>query len=149
MHLADLICGVNRKIEQSIEMQLKPHGVSIEQYRVFKALDASNGLPMGDLATKVFVDSPTLTKIIDKMVASADVYRGPDPQDRRRVLVFISDKGAETFGRLQAIGESAQERLISKLGEQRGAELEEALSILLSETRQEGTVPPFLRATAP
>jgi DNA-binding MarR family transcriptional regulator len=34
-----------------------------------------------------------VTKIIDKMVSEALVYRVPDPDDRRKVRIFISDKG--------------------------------------------------------
>lgn len=147
MHLADLICGVNRKIEQSIEASLKPYGLSIEQYRVLEALSARNGLPMGDLAARVFVDSPTLTKIIDKMVASADVYRGPDPQDRRRVLVFMSGKGAKTHAQLRDIGEAMQQRLLEKLGARGGAELQDVLLSLLSETKPAGGSPVYLHAT--
>lgn len=134
VQLADLICGANRKIEQSIEANLKPHGVSIEQYRVFMALSSSNAMPMGELAAKVFVDSPTLTKIVDKMVATADVYRGLDPQDRRRVLVFLSDKGRTAFSNLQEIGVAAERKLVGKLGERRSSDLENALLILLAET---------------
>ena len=86
MDLPDLIRGVNRRLEQVLEAELKPKGVSLHQYRVLEALTERNGLPMGELATRLFVDGPTLTKIIDKMVESAEVYRGPDPHDRRKVL---------------------------------------------------------------
>jgi DNA-binding MarR family transcriptional regulator len=135
VHLVDLICGVNRKIEQSMEASLKPHGVSMEQYRVLRTLDEVNGLPMGDLATLVFVDSPTLTRIIDRMVASADVFRGPDPEDRRRVLVFISDKGRENLVRIQSIGEEAERQLVARLGERDSAHLERILPGLLGDVK--------------
>ena len=95
MHLADLIRGLNRRLKQALEAHLKPGGFSLHQYRVLEALDAQNGLPMGYLATHLLIDGPTLTKIIDKMVASAEVYRGPDPHDRRKVLIFLSRKGAD------------------------------------------------------
>ncbi|HZG28322.1 MAG TPA: MarR family transcriptional regulator [Ensifer sp.] len=133
MQLVDLISGVNRKIEQAIEADLKPRGLAIEQYRVLRALKTDNGMPMGDLAARVFVDSPTLTKIIDKMVASADVYRGPDPNDRRRVLIFISDKGAALLADLLIFGEDAERSLIEHIGDQRAGELQEMLSLLLWE----------------
>ncbi len=131
VHLVDLIGGVNRRLEQVLAAHLKPHGLSIEQYRVLKALAAHNGLPMGDLAARVLVDSPTLTKIIDKMVTSADVYRGPDPLDRRRVLVFLSAKGVKTFSALAEIGEGLQAALADRIGAERLSRLEALLSQLL------------------
>ena len=134
MELSDLICCVNRRLEQIAEVQLKPIGLSIEQYRVLKTLDAENGLTMGDLAVRVFVDSPTLTKIMDKMVASAHVYRGPDPRDRRRVLAFLSKKGAETFGRIRASVVQAESSVCSELAKGSEDQLKTILMQLLAGT---------------
>lgn len=136
MHLADLICGVNRKIEQELEAKLKVHGISIVQFRVLKTLAAENGLPMGDLALRVFVDSPTLTKIIDKMVTSADVYRGPDPRDRRRVLIFLSRKGRTTFDRLQSIDADIEAALNSSVGEEQRVAFVNAMLVLTADPRE-------------
>lgn len=116
MQLSNLICGVNRQIEQALDAGLRSHGLSIEQYRVLQAVNTENGIAMGDLAGRVFVDSPTLTKIIDKMVTSADVYRGPDPRDRRRVLIFLSDKGAARLEAARSIGVDIEQQLAELLG---------------------------------
>lgn len=137
--LVDLICGVNQKIEQPIIAGLKPFGVSIEQYRVLRALDEANGLPMGDLAALVFVDSPTLTRIIDRMVASADVSRGPDPGDRRRVLVFISQEGRKGLAAMQSIGEEAKQQLVAAIGERGSVEIEEILAGFLRDGNSGGS----------
>jgi DNA-binding MarR family transcriptional regulator len=94
-----LISGVNRQLEA----RLKPEGVSIEHFRVLDALARENGLPMSELARQVLVDGPTMTKIVDRVIAVSDVYRGADPQDRRKVLIFLSQKGRKRFGALRAL----------------------------------------------
>lgn len=129
--LIQLISGVNRRLEQAIEARLKPSGVAIEQYRVLKALDTLDGQPMGELAAQVFVDSPTLTKIIDRMIASADVYRAPDPHDRRRVLIFRSDKGAATYRSLQARLDGYEKTLVGQLERDDAGQLKALLESLL------------------
>jgi DNA-binding MarR family transcriptional regulator len=48
---------------------------------------------MRELSEELTQNFPTLTKIINKMVAEALVYRLPDEQDRRKVRLFISDNG--------------------------------------------------------
>ena len=48
---------------------------------------------MGELADAVLLNHPTLTKMIDRMVSDTLVYRVQDPNDRRKVLMFISDRG--------------------------------------------------------
>jgi DNA-binding MarR family transcriptional regulator len=130
--LPDLIRGVNRRLEQALEAQLKPRGMSLHQYRVLEALAERNGLPMGDLATRLFIDGPTLTKIIDRMVASAEVYRGPDPHDRRKVLIFLSRRGTGHFKDIRSFIASIQQDILNKLGASDAAALKSLLSELLT-----------------
>lgn len=132
MDLPDLIRGVNRQLEQALEAQLKPRDMSLHQYRVLEALAERNGLAMGDLATRLFVDGPTLTKIIDKMVTAAEVYRGPDPLDRRKVLIFLSRGGAARFDEVSTLGGSVQQDILDRLGASKAATLNALLSELLA-----------------
>lgn len=133
MHLPDLIRAVNRRLKQALETQLKPNGFSLSQYRVLETLDAQHGLPMNDLATRLFLDAPTLTKIIDRMVASTEVYRGPDPYDRRKVLIFLSRKGANCLREMRSLGISAERDLVDRLGPAEAATLTSLLSKLLAD----------------
>jgi DNA-binding MarR family transcriptional regulator len=129
--LMRLIAGVNRRLEQAMEAQLKPNGMAIEQYRVLEALERRDGQPMGDLAAQVFVDSPTLTKIIDRMVAAAEVYRAPDPGDRRRVLIFRASKGIDSYKRLSRLLEMTRSDIIGNLEQDEAKELRSLLTRLM------------------
>jgi DNA-binding MarR family transcriptional regulator len=131
--LPELIRGVNRRLEQMLEAELKPRSMSLHQYRVLKALTEGNGLPMGDLATRLFVDGPTLTKIIDRMVESAEVYRGPDPHDRRKVLIFLSRRGAAQFKDIGPLIKSIQQDVLDRLGTSDAAALTSLLLELLGD----------------
>jgi DNA-binding MarR family transcriptional regulator len=131
--LPELIRGVNRRLEQMLEAELKPRSISIHQYRVLEALTEQNGLPMGDLATRLLIDGPTLTKIIDRMVESTQVYRAPDPHDRRRVLIFLSQRGAEQFRDIGPVINSIQQKLLNRLGASDATVLTSLLSELLSD----------------
>jgi DNA-binding MarR family transcriptional regulator len=133
VHLPNLIRGVNRRLEQTLEAQLKPRGMSLHQYRVLEALTERNGLPMGDLAIRLLVDGPTLTKIIDRMVESAEVYRGPDPNDRRRVLIFLSRRGAAHFDEIAPLISSIERDILDRLGASDAAALTSLLSELLDD----------------
>ena len=133
MDLPELIRGVNRRLEQMLEAELKPRSISIHHYRVLEALTEQNGLPMGDLATRLLIDGPTLTKIIDRMVESTQVYRAPDPHDRRRVLIFLSQRGAEQFRDIGPVINSIQQKLLNRLGASDATVLTSLLSELLSD----------------
>lgn len=56
---------------------------------------------MSEIADFALVPSPTLTRIIDGMVADNLVYRRIDDLDRRRVLVFATRRGEVLYQQLQ------------------------------------------------
>ena len=92
-HLAYLLAQANREINRQLELRLSKEGVPVEQWRILKVLSDGNGHSMGELADAVLLNHPTLTKMIDRMVSDTLVYRVQDPNDRRKVLMFISDRG--------------------------------------------------------
>lgn len=128
-----LISGFNRQIERSLEARLKPAGVSIEHFRVLDALARQNGMPMTELARHVLVDGPTLTKIVDRVIAAADVYRAADPGDRRKVLVFLSAKGRKRFETLRGLV-SEPPAAIKTLGREKSQKLKVLLRSVANET---------------
>lgn len=132
LELIQLISGVNRRLEQAIEARLKPAGIPIEQYRILASLSRRDGRAMGELAAEVFVDSPTLTKIVDRMVANADVFRAPDPHDRRKVLIFLSEKGRAGIEALRPLVEAPETGLVGPLGRREAEQLRVLLESLLA-----------------
>lgn len=131
LELIQLISGVNRRLEQAVEARLKPAGIPIEQYRILASLSWHDGRAMGELAAEIFVDSPTLTKIVDRMVANADVFRAPDPRDRRKVLIFLSEKGRAAIAALRALVEAPEIDLVGPLARGDAEQLRALLESLL------------------
>jgi DNA-binding MarR family transcriptional regulator len=127
--LAHLIASVNRQIEEDLEGRLRPEGLPIEQFRVLNALSQREGQPMGALAAEVLVDATTLTKLIDRMVAEALVYRAPDAHDRRKVLIFLAAKGRVLCDRVAPVVGERQRRIFAEL---QGDKAEELKRLLLS-----------------
>ena len=127
--LAHLIASINRQIEEDLEDRLRPEGVAIEWFRALNALSRKDGQPMGALAGQVLVDATTLTKLIDRMVAEALVYRAPDPHDRRKVLIFLAAKGRALWERLTPVVGEQQRQIFSEL---KGDKAEELKRLLLS-----------------
>jgi DNA-binding MarR family transcriptional regulator len=68
------------------------------------------------------------------MVESAEVYRGPDPHDRRKVLIFLSRRGAAHFEDVGRLITSIQQEILDRLGKSDAAALTNLLSELLCGT---------------
>ncbi|MBB4918368.1 MarR family winged helix-turn-helix transcriptional regulator [Streptosporangium saharense] len=108
--LAYLLSRAERSVNRGLAAALTAEDVSVEQWRILRALADDCGHSMGDLAETVLMPHPTLTKAIDRLIDRAFVYRGHDPADRRRVAVFLADRGAELLARVEgAIAEHHRE----------------------------------------
>ncbi|GHE01178.1 MarR family transcriptional regulator [Defluviimonas sp. 20V17] len=118
MRFSNLVRGVHRNVEEFIAQRIKAVGLSVEQYRILEALTQTDGRSMGSLAAVVFVDSPTLTKIVDRMVSSGLVYRAPDANDRRKVLIYRARRGAQIFESLSGVEAELQAELARVLGDE-------------------------------
>jgi DNA-binding MarR family transcriptional regulator len=99
-HLSFLLSEAERTITRRLAAGLAVEGVSVEQWRILRALSDGHGHSMSDLAEAVLMAHPTLTKAVDRLVDDALVYRRQDAIDRRRVVVHLSDLGRDLVGRL-------------------------------------------------
>ena len=130
-HLAYLLAQANREINRQLESRLSQEGVPVEQWRILKVLSDGDGHSMGELADAVLLNHPTLTKMIDRMVSDALVYRVQDPEDRRKVLMFSSDRGNILCKRLNSLAMSQEAHIVENYGDKPTSELKRLLESLI------------------
>lgn len=105
---------------------------SLDQWRVLDLLADDHGHPMTELATQALVPAPTLTKIVDRLVDSALVYRRPDDEDRRRVLAFLSERGRQVHAEIAPAVQAAEDEVLDGLTDAERATLVRLLGRLIS-----------------
>jgi DNA-binding MarR family transcriptional regulator len=130
-HLAYLLAQANREINRQLESRLAKEGVPVEQWRILKVLFNGNGRSMGELAEAVLLNHPTLTKMVDRMVSDTLVYRVQDPTDRRKVLMFISDRGKVLCRKLNSLAVDQEEHILESYGDKSTSELKRLLESLI------------------
>jgi DNA-binding MarR family transcriptional regulator len=94
-HICFNLGRVMRRVYDHYEKRLAPFGLTSPQYFVFNALWMGDGISVGELGERVSLDSSTLTGIIDRLEKSSYVERKINPDDRRSVLIFLTDKARE------------------------------------------------------
>ena len=70
------------------------------------------GLRMGDLADALRVDASTATRAVDRLVQAGFAERTTDPEDGRRVLARVSDKGEALHRELAEGRQDMLERML-------------------------------------
>lgn len=99
--LEQLLSSVAHHLASRLSTVLAEHGSTLEEWRVLSLLGISDGQSMSRIAAYSMLPAPTLTKLVDRMVAANLVHRRGDEEDRRRVLIHLTARGRATLVRLQ------------------------------------------------
>ncbi|HTJ69022.1 MAG TPA: MarR family transcriptional regulator [Actinospica sp.] len=87
-----------RHLDRARRTAFAERGLETWEFDVLSALRRAGTpyqLSPGQLLTQTLVTSGTMTNRIDRLAAKGLVVRGPDPSDRRGVLVRLTDSGRE------------------------------------------------------
>jgi DNA-binding MarR family transcriptional regulator len=77
--------------------------VALNEYDVLYALKkAGCALRQGELTKQVLLSQPALSRLLERLEQRGLVGRATDPDDRRGVLITLTDAGAETQQRIGA-----------------------------------------------
>ncbi|MGD9796783.1 MAG: MarR family winged helix-turn-helix transcriptional regulator [Acidimicrobiia bacterium] len=80
------------RLAKQVEWALTPFELTLPQYRLLALL--SDGAAMSSsLAERLAVKPPTVTSVVDGLVTRGLVERQPDPTDRRRLPLALTDEG--------------------------------------------------------
>ena len=78
-------------------------GLTYPQYLVMLLLWEGDGLGVGELGERLFLDSATLTPLLKRLEAAGLIVRTRDSVDERRVLVSLSAAGQALRQRAAAV----------------------------------------------
>ena len=90
-----------RAIKQDILRRFKEHKITLtpEQWAILNILGTTDQVSQKDLADSTFKDPPTVSRIIDILDSKELLLRVQHPQDRRRFIISLTDKGRELLNR--------------------------------------------------
>jgi DNA-binding MarR family transcriptional regulator len=112
-----VLAQAERQVARQLEPVLAEDQLTVDRWRVLDLLADGDGHAMFEIATAIAVPGPSLTKIVDRLVDAALVYRLVDDRDRRRVLAFASARGIEAHARLAPRVAEIEHAILASLGE--------------------------------
>ncbi len=91
-----------KRYRQKAQEALKEQeaGITVDQWIVLKQVSENNGCNQVEIAQKTVRDAPTTTRTLDQLVKNSLIAKQLDPNDRRRYMVFVTDKGRRLIDRL-------------------------------------------------
>ena len=129
-----------RHLDRARRTAFAERGLETWEFDVLSALRRAGSpyqLSPGQLLTQTLVTSGTMTNRIDRLAAKGLVVRGPDPSDRRGVLVRLTDTGRELADTALTALLKSERELLAALPESRLSELADLLRELTTQFESE------------
>jgi DNA-binding MarR family transcriptional regulator len=133
--LAQVLSQAEHGVTRRLRRVLAEEGCTVEQWRALVLLADGVSHSMSEVAEFALLPAPTLTRLVDRMVADNLAYRTADPEDRRRVLVHITPRGRALQKRLAGRIERSQAAILAEADPGDVAQLAALLSDLAARLR--------------
>jgi DNA-binding MarR family transcriptional regulator len=89
--------GAARLVRTALASRLNGHGFHAGQDGIMLALHAEDGQTPGQLAARLGVKPPTITKTINRLSAQGHLEKKPSSEDQRQSNVFLTETGREAI----------------------------------------------------
>jgi DNA-binding MarR family transcriptional regulator len=126
-HICFLLDVATRRITKFYNRRLRRFGITYNHLFILTCLWEQDGVQVKELAHHLCLDSSSLTGHLDRMERVELVVRQDDPDDRRAIRVFLTEKGRYLQAQLEPIGEELKETLQRGVPPERVAALRTAL----------------------
>ena len=124
-------------------------GISLQQFLILNALWDQDGVDQTRLSKKLQVQRASLTGVLHALEQAGHVYRAVDPQDGRKLCVFLTPEGAALKQPLQATAGEIGSTAIQGI---QASDVEKTIQVVeiiiknLSEISKEPTAPASMNA---
>ena len=99
-------------LDCAMTRQLRPYGLTGPQYNILRILNGSypHGLSVLDIKSRMIDRSSNVSRLVEKLRLSGLVERVPHADDRRMVIVSVSEAGKKVLHEIQQ-SQSMDEKL--------------------------------------
>lgn len=91
--LGQVLRDAHRAFSRALQSRIAAHGVTMGQWSFLRALWEEDGLTQRQLSQRVGMMEPTTVTALNGMERSGFVVRVRNPGDRRKVNIYLTEKG--------------------------------------------------------
>ena len=116
-HLGRQLALTTKAMQEHFDAALGQVGGSLPSWVALNILTREDGLSQSQLAIRMHLENPTLTRHLDRWVAEGLIERQRDPVDRRVVRVRMTDAGRRKYRRMAVVAGQQDARLRGLMSE--------------------------------
>jgi len=98
--LGMLLRSADSAFNRVLRTRLARYGVSFSEFQHLRQLWDEEGLTQVELSRRIGIERASSTAVIDRLLRRGLIRRSRDGHDRRKILVFLTPRGAALRGRL-------------------------------------------------
>ncbi|MHB2023258.1 MAG: MarR family winged helix-turn-helix transcriptional regulator [Mycobacteriales bacterium] len=107
-----------------------PDGLNVTLYSALATIADQGELAIGELASAEYVPSSAATRMADQLEGAGYVTRGPNPHDRRGVILSVTAEGRRVVERRRQHGNVWLARRLARLSPADRSTVTKALDVL-------------------
>ncbi|WP_420593770.1 MarR family winged helix-turn-helix transcriptional regulator [Deinococcus sp.] len=130
-HLGFVMNRVAEKLNAQVAQVTLPHNLTVAQYGLLLLLQANGPQAQIELSQRVGLDRTSVMRTVDLLEKRAFVRRDPDPSDRRKHSVVLTDAGAALLDQTLPDVQQAEREVTGLLSGSEQTQLMELLRRLL------------------
>ena len=138
-YLRYLLSAASDGASAQFHAKVRSQGLRVPEWRVLACLHDRDGAMITQLARIALVEQSRLTRIIVQMEDRGLLRRHSDPDDGRRVRVFLTSAGRALTNQLVPQAQAHEQALLEQLSQPGGADLKPMLRALIKALEQETT----------
>ncbi|SEP03972.1 DNA-binding transcriptional regulator, MarR family [Amycolatopsis saalfeldensis] len=131
--LGYLLKHANLKFTALTDAALAPFGIDGKDLGALRVLAHRDPTSQLQVAQTLGVDRTTMVALLDALEDKGIIRRQPDPADRRRNVVELTEQGSEAYDAAEAAYQEAEKTFLAALSPSAGAQFRRALRTLLED----------------
>jgi DNA-binding MarR family transcriptional regulator len=100
-----LIVAARRSIRQLVAGKVVPLDLTPHHFWMLLVVSKAAPLSLGELARAMWMDNPTVSRMVQQMTQRGYLVVGPDPNHGRRIRIRLTPEGVDLCGRLSEISD--------------------------------------------
>ena len=126
-YLPALLAQASQLLSGEFHEVVVANGFSVAEWRVLSTLASNEPLSIGRIAQITTMKQPTVTRLLDRMVAKGYIERMAQDGDRRITLILLTPRGSEVAAKLMPLAREHEQRVLEPFGLKRSEALKTTL----------------------
>lgn len=126
-----LIVAARRSIRQLVSSRIGPRDLTPHHVWMLLVIQRAAPLSLGELARAMWMDNPTVSRMVQQMTIRGFLQVGPDPNHGRRIRIRLTEEGVRLCEELDGMTEALHARALKGLSEAEATSLRDLLCRLM------------------